>query len=475
MQYKVNKKENGIYEVEVSVDSKEWESTLNSAYEKNKGKYTIPGFRKGHAPRNVIEKNYGKGAFLNEALDDVYYKAYTQVLKEHEDIKPIDAPKLDIKSIDDKGLTIVLTITCLAEFTLAKYKGLTFTKQEANVSDKQVKEEIDKELLRGSRLVETNKPAKNDDIVTLDFNGFIDGKAFDGGSAENYQLKLGSHSFIDTFEDQLIGLSIGDKKDVLVTFPADYHQKDLANKPATFKVEIKNVRERIMPKLDEEFVSNSTEFETVEAYKEGVKARLLKKAEEDAEIEVENDMLDSIIDDTVVTVPDVLVDEEVNRQLNGMSAQMKYQGITLEDYCNYIGKTMDQLKEEIKQHATRNVKGRIVLEKLIQTENLDITQKDIDKKIEELAKNANQKVEDFKKQVNNDTINRLANEMLMKKIVDFLLANNTVVTGAKKEAIAKTTKASTKPATKTTATKTATKSTATKSTTAKTTKTTAKK
>ena len=470
MQYKVNKKENGIYEVEVSVDAKEWESTLNSAYEKNKGKYTIPGFRKGHAPRNVIEKNYGKGAFLNEALDDVYYKSYTKVLQEHEDIKPIDAPKLDIKSLDEKGVTIVLTITCLAEFTLAKYKGLTFTKQVAKVTEKEVKEEIDKELMRGSRLVETNKPAKNDDIVTLDFNGFIDGKAFDGGSAENYQLKLGSHSFIDTFEDQLIGLSVGDAKDVNVTFPADYHQKDLANKPATFKVTIKNVRERIMPKLDEEFVSNSTEYETVEAYKEGVKARLLKKAEDDAEIEVENDMLDSVIDDTVVTVPDVMVEEEVNRQLNGMSTQMKYQGITLEDYCNYIGKTMDQLKEEIKQHATRNVKGRIVLEKLIQTENLDITQKDIDKKIEELAKNANQKVEDFKKQVNNDTINRLANEMLMKNIVDFLLANNTVVTGAKKETATKTAEEKT---TKTTTNSTS-KSTTTKASASKP-KTTAKK
>ena len=422
----VEKKENGIFEATVSLDSKEWQDSLNSAYEKNKSKFNIPGFRKGHAPRNIIEKSYGEGAFVNEALDEVYYKAYTQILREHEEIRPIDAPKLEIKKLDNTGVDLVLSIPCVPDFTLAKYKGLTFEKKKAEITDKDVEEEINKELLRASRLVETNKPVKNDDFVTLDFDGYIDGKQFDGGKAENYQLKIGSKSFIDNFEDQLIGLNIGDKKDVVVTFPKDYHQKDLANKVATFKVEIKNIRERIMPILNEEFVSNSTEFDDVDKYKENIRSRLIKEADERNELELDNDILDKVIDDTELTVPDVMVEEEFNRQMNGMTTQMQYQGIKLEDYVNYIGKTMEQFKEEVKNNSRRNVKGRLVLEKLIRDEHLDVIEKDIDQKIEEMAKNTGKTLEEFKKQVNNDMINHIANEILMKKLVEFLRNNNEI-------------------------------------------------
>lgn len=422
----VEKKENGIFEATVSLDSKEWQDSLNSAYEKNKGKFNIPGFRKGHAPRNIIEKSYGEGAFVNEALDEVYYKAYTQILREHEEIRPIDAPKLEIKKLDNTGVDLVLSIPCVPDFTLAKYKGLTFEKKKAEITDKDVEEEINKELLRASRLVETNKPVKNDDFVTLNFDGYIDGKQFDGGKAENYQLKIGSKSFIDNFEDQLIGLNIGDKKDVVVTFPKDYHQKDLANKVATFKVEIKNIRERVMPILNEEFVSNSTEFDDVDKYKENIRSRLIKEADERNELELDNDILDKVIDDTELTVPDVMVEEEFNRQMNGMTTQMQYQGIKLEDYVNYIGKTMEQFKEEVKNNSRRNVKGRLVLEKLIRDEHLDVIEKDIDQKIEEMAKNTGKTLEEFKKQVNNDMINHIANEILMKKLVEFLRNNNEI-------------------------------------------------
>lgn len=426
MKYNLEKKENGIYLAGVTADQKEWNSFLNSAYEKNKGKYNIPGFRKGHAPRNVIEKTYGVGAFVNEALDEMYYQAYTLVLREHEDIKPIDAPALNIKKLDEKGVEMELSIQCVPEFELAPYKGLTFTKQPVKVTAKEVNEQIDKELLRASRLVETNKPVKNDDFVTLDFDGYIDGKQFEGGKADNYQLKIGSHSFIDTFEDQLVGLNIGDKKDVVVTFPSDYHATELAGKKATFKCEIKNVRERIMPKLDEEFVSNSTEFETVEEYKKSVKDKLVKEANDKADIELDNDILDKIIDDTTVNLPEKMVEDEFNRQFNGMQSQMQYQGIRYEDYLKYLNKTDEEFKKEIRANCTRNVKGRLVLEKLIRTEKLDITEKDIDKKIEEMAKNAKQSVEDFKKHVNNDYINRIANELLMNKLITFLHKNNTI-------------------------------------------------
>ena len=298
--------------------------------------------------------------------------------------------------------------------------------QKVEVKDEDIEEAIRRELLRASRLVETNEAVKNDDFVTLDFDGYVDGKQFDGGKAENYQLQIGSHTFIDTFEDQLVGLNIGDKKDVLVTFPADYHVADLAGKPATFKVEIKNIRARIMPELNEEFVSNSTEFETVEEYKSSIKDRLTKEAEDRADIELDNDMLDKVIDDTVLTVPAVLVEEEFNRQIKGMEAQMSYQGISLEDYAKYIGKTVEEFKADIKKSSERNCKARLVLEKLITEEKLDISQEDIDNKLSEMAKNVGKDVEEYKKQVNNDMVNRLANELLMKKIIEFLHANNTI-------------------------------------------------
>ena len=426
MKHIIEKKENGIYEAKVSVEKEEWEKALNSAYEKNKGKFNIPGFRKGHAPKSVIEQTYGKGAFMNEALDEIYYLAYTSVLKENEEIKPVEAPKLEIQKIDDDGVEMTLSIQCVPDFELANYKGLTFEKQKVEVTEEQIQEAIRRELLRASRLVETNEPVKNNDFVTLDFDGYVDGKQFQGGKADNYQLQIGSKTFIDTFEDQLVGLNIGDKKDVLVTFPAEYHEASLAGKPATFKVEIKNIRARIMPELNEEFVSNSTEFETVEEYTNSIKERLTKDANDRADIEVDNDMLDKIIDDTNFTAPESMIEEEVNRQMNGMTAQMKYQGLTMEDYVKYIGKTMEEFREEVKKNSARNVKARLVLEKLIRTENLDITEEDIDKKVEEIAKTSGQNVEDFKKQVNNEMVNRIANELLMKKLIDFLHANNTI-------------------------------------------------
>ena len=426
MKYDLEKKENGVFEAKVSLNKEEWDKFVNSAYEKNKGKFNIPGFRKGHAPRNIIEKTYGAGAFMNEALDEVYYSAYTTVLREHEEIRPVEAPKLDIKKFDENGIDLVLSIQSVPEFTLAQYKGLKFEKQAVKVTEEDVKTAIDRELLRASRLVETNKPVKNDDYVTLDFDGYVDGKQFDGGKAENYQLQIGSHTFIDTFEDQLVGLNIGDKKDVEVTFPAEYHEKSLAGKPATFKVEIKNIRERIMPELNEEFVSNSTEFETVEEYKKSIEERLAKEAESRAELELDNDILDKIIDDTTINLPDSMIEDEFNRQIRGMEAQMKYQGITLEMYAQYMGKSVDDLKADIKASAGRNVKARLVLEKLIKDEKLDNIDADIDNKIAEMAKNMGKDLEEFKKSVNNDMVNQIANELLMKKLMNFLHENNTI-------------------------------------------------
>lgn len=426
MKYDLLKKENGIVEATIQLDAQEWSDSVEKAYQKNKGKYNVQGFRKGHAPRNVIEKTYGQGVFMQDALDEVFYLSYSQILREHEDVKPYEAPKMDIKKLDDKGIEIVLEIPCVPEFTLADYKGLEVKKDVKAVTDEQVKTAIDRELMRGSRLVETNKPVKMDDTVTLDFEGFIDGKAFDGGKAERYQLKIGSHSFIDTFEDQLVGLSVGDEKDVNVTFPSEYHQADLAGKPAVFKVKIHNVRERIMPELNDEFVQNSSEFDTVDAYKNNIREQLVKQAEMNADIEVDNRLLDMIVDNTKIDLPEGMVAGEADRMIRGMEQQLAYQGATLEMYATYMGKTVDELKADQRMMAERQVKGRLVLEKLMRTENIDIVEEDIDARIAEMAEAQGVKVEEFKKNFDNNAINQIANELLMKKLLDFLRQNNTI-------------------------------------------------
>ena len=426
MKYDLLKKENGIVEATIQLDAQEWSESIEKAYQKNKAKYTVQGFRKGHAPRNVIEKAYGQGVFVQDALDDVFYMAYSQILREHEDVQPYEAPKMDIKKLDEKGIEIVLEIPSIPEFTLGEYKGMEFKKTVNEVTDEQVNQAIERELMRGSRLVETNKPVKNDDTVTLDFEGFVDGKAFDGGKAEKYQLKIGSHSFIDTFEDQLVGLNVGDEKDVNVTFPEEYHQKDLAGKPAVFKVKIHNIRERIMPELNEEFVQNSSEFDTVDAYKASIRERLVKQAEEQAEIELDNRILDTIVDNTNIVLPEGMVNAEADRMIRGMEQQLAYYGATIETYAEQIGKTADQLKAEQRMVAERQVKGRLVLEKLIRSENLDIVEADIDAKLAEMAETQGVKVEEYKKNIGNDGVNRIANELLMKKLLDFIRQNNTI-------------------------------------------------
>lgn len=426
MKYELEKKEAGIFEATIKLANDEWNNYINSAYEKNKGKYNVQGFRKGHAPRNVIEKTYGAGVFLQDALDDVFYKSYTLILKEHEEVRPVDAPNMDIKKIDESGIEIMLSIPCVPEFEIANYKGLEFEKTVNKVTDEMIKEALDRELMRGSKLVDSNKPVKNDDIVTLDFEGFVDGKSFDGGKAENYQLKIGSHSFIDTFEEQLVGLNVGDEKEVNVTFPKNYHQKDLAGKPAMFKCKINVIRERIMPELNDEFVQNSSSFDTVEEYKKDLVEKLNKQEEERAEIELDNKILDTIIDATTIELPAVMIDNEADRMLKGFSQQLAYQGATLEDYATYIGKTVDEIKADQRKTAERQCKGRLVLEKLIRDEKLDITEQDIDAKLTEYATMQNKSLEEYKKDVNNDMINRIANELIMKNLLEFLRKNNTI-------------------------------------------------
>ena len=426
MKYTLDRETKGIVKAKITITSEEFDQYVEKAYQENKGKYAVQGFRKGKAPRSVIEAQYGSQTFTQIALDDAFDAAYREVMDKEKDIDPIDAPSVSLDKYDEKGIVISLQIPVLPEFQVASYKGLTFKRRKNEVSEEHIQEHIDRDLMRGSKLVDSDQPVKNEDVVTLDFEGFVDGKAFNGGKAENYQLKIGSHTFIDTFEDQLVGLNKGDKKDVNVTFPENYHEKTLAGKKALFKVEIKNVRTRVMPKFDEEFVKNTSEFDTIEAYKENIKSIILKEQEAQIERDLENEIIDAIVDKTDLQIPNELVNREQDRMIGGLRNQLAQQGLRLEDYLAYVGKTMDDYKAEQLQYAEKNVKTRFVLERIITAENITVTNEEFNARLAEIAKMQGVAVDDLKKQMGEHNMSHVLNNMLMDKLFEYLKNNNTI-------------------------------------------------
>ncbi len=426
MKYKIDRETKGLVKVKITIKGDEFNKYVDEAYEQNKDRYAVQGFRKGKAPRSVIEAQYGANTFTQIALDNAFDASYHEIMEKEKDIDPIDNPKVMMDKYTEKEVVISMEIPVLPEFELGQYKGLTFKRPENVVSEEHIQEHIDHNLMRGSKLVDSENPVAMDDVVNLNFEGFVDGKAFDGGKAENYQLKIGSHTFIDTFEDQLIGLKKGDTKDVVVRFPKEYHEKSLADKEATFKVLINNIRTRIMPKFDEEFVKNTSEFDTIEAYKENIKSIITKEQEAKIERDLDNQIVDAIINNTKLEIPTELVDREQERMILGLQDQLAQQGLRLEDYLAYIGKSMDDYKAEQRQYAEKNVKTRFILERIITTENITVTNEEFNARLEEFAKMQNVSLDELKKQMGEHNMSHILNNMLMDKLFAFLKENNTI-------------------------------------------------
>lgn len=426
MKYKIDRETKGLVKVKITIKGDEFNKYVDEAYEQNKDRYAVQGFRKGKAPRSVIEAQYGANTFTQIALDNAFDASYHEIMEKEKDIDPIDNPKVMMDKYTEKEVVISMEIPVLPEFKLGQYKGLTFKRPENVVSEEHIQEHIDHNLMRGSKLVDSENPVAMDDVVNLNFEGFVDGKAFDGGKAENYQLKIGSHTFIDTFEDQLIGLKKGDTKDVVVRFPKEYHEKSLADKEATFKVLINNIRTRIMPKFDEEFVKNTSEFDTIEAYKENIKSIITKEQEAKIERDLDNQIVDAIVNNTKLEIPTELVDREQERMILGLQDQLAQQGLRLEDYLAYIGKSMDDYKAEQRQYAEKNVKTRFILERIITTENITVTNEEFNARLEEFAKMQNVSLDELKKQMGEHNMSHILNNMLMDKLFAFLKENNTI-------------------------------------------------
>lgn len=425
MKYKVVKRENANVEVEITFDAMEWENLLEGAYNKNKGKFTVVGFRKGKAPRKVIEKNYGTEVFYEEALQTGFSGAYMEILNKETDIEPIDGPELSVKALNEKGIVIVANIPVMPEVKVKKYKGFTVKVDKKEITDEDVNNEIKKAQMQNARMIDvTDRAVKKGDIANIDFEGSIDGKVFDGGTAKGFDLEIGSKSFIDTFEDQLVGLNINDEKDVVVTFPENYHVKDLAGKPATFKVKVNSIKVKELPELNDEFASSVSEFETFEAYKNNTKEMLIKMANDQAKIDKENKVIEEIVNSMEVEIPHTLIHQELDQIMQDLEYRLMYQGLKLEDYAKYMGTTVEQIKHDKHDEAEKSVKIRLALQYILKAENIEVKESEIEEKIAEIAQRVKKSVEEYKQNMTDERINYIKNDILMSKLLKFIDENN---------------------------------------------------
>ena len=412
--------------LKLKVSANVWAKALEEAYERNKGKFNIQGFRKGKAPRKFIEKEYGDTVFYDDAFDSVVSKEYADFLKKNKDVEPVDYPNVVIDSITDKGVEATLNVTLMPEVKLGEYTGLKFKKDKVEVTDEMIEHELGHLVEKQARFVESDDKAEMGDFVTLDFKGSVDGVAFDGGAAEDYRLELGSHSFIDTFEDQLCGLKKEESKDVKVTFPKDYPAKELAGKEAIFACTIKKVEKKELPTLTDKLVADTTDFETIDEYKKDLREKLLEAEEQKAQRNFENQVIEAVVKASTVDIPAILIDNEVDHILKDLSQRLAYQGIKIDDYMTYLNTNVEDFKKQKREEATHNVKARLVLQKIIKDNKLTATQKEMDEKIMKYSKTSKDKLEEFKKSLSEYEKAYIENDVIMTKLVKLLSEGNIV-------------------------------------------------
>ena len=428
MEYKAKKLEKNKIEVEFSFPKEEWDKAMELAYEKNKARFNIQGFRKGKAPRKVIEKLYGEGIFFDDALDEVFSRAYSQYLDAETSVDPIANPEIRLERFDENGLVLIATIQVVPEVTLGEYTGLEFTKNKAKIKEDDVNEELERYRQKQARFVEVlGREAKLGDLVELDFSGSVDGVKFEGGTATNYKLELGSHSFIDNFEDQLVGLNVGDDKVVKVKFPEGYPEPKLAGRDAEFACHIHKIEEKELPALDDTFASNVSEFETLEDFKADIKSRLERNLEKKVERELENAMIEKIVETSEVEIPQILIDRQQDAFIRDFEMRLNYQGMKMDDYLKATNSTIEQMKETTLEQAKKQVKIRLVLEALIKKENLAVSEAELMAKIKSMADKYKKDAEEYKKQLGDRQIAYIENEMLMDKLFAYLKENNEIL------------------------------------------------
>ena len=414
------KSEGNSLTLKLKVSANVWAKAQEEAYEKNKGKFNIQGFRKGKAPRKFIEKEYGDTVFYDDAFDAIFSKEYADFLKKNKDVEPVDYPNVTVDSITANGVEATLTITLMPEVKVGEFKGLKFKKDKVEVSDERVEHELSHLVEKQARFVESDAKSEMGDFVTIDFKGTVDGVAFEGGSAEDYRLELGSHSFIDNFEDQLVGLVKEEAKDVKVTFPKDYPATELAGKEAVFACLVKKVEKKELPELNDKLIADTTDFETLDEYKKDLKAKLLEEEENKAQRKLENEIIEKVVENSTVDIPAILIDNEVEHMVRDMSQRLAYQGIKLEDYLSYMKTNVEEFKASKRVDAEHNVKARLVLQKLIKENGVKATQKEMDERIMKYSTTSKENLEEFKKSLSEYEKSYIENDVMMTKLIKVL-------------------------------------------------------
>lgn len=427
MKYTFEKAEKSTIKIDVKLTAGEWNEAIDKAYEKTKGRYSMPGFRKGKVPKHLLESTYGKGIFYEEAINQAFPKYYTEILEKETSIEAVAAPEIDVKKVDDKGLELIAIVAVRPEVKLGDYKGITFKKVEYNVKDEDIEAELNRLRERNSRMVTVEgRSVENGDTVIIDYSGSVDEVKFEGGTAEKQTLVIGSGTFIPGFEEQLIGMNVGEERDINVKFPEEYHAENLKGKDSVFHIKLHEIKKKELPELTDDFIKDSVGAESLEAYKAEVRARLEKQNADRAEREIEDAIVKKISENATVEIPDALIEMQIDRMVEEMNYRLSYQGLKLEDYLKYVGKSIEDYRNEYKPQAEGIVKSQLVIEKIISDEKIEATDADVEARIEEMAKAQGREVPDLKKNMQARQLDYVKNEIVIKKLFDFLKSANVI-------------------------------------------------
>ena len=434
MSLQVEKLEHNMAKLTIEVPAEELEKALETAYQKNKNKISVPGFRKGKVPRNMIEKMYGPAIFYEDAANELIPDAYEKALDECEE-EIVSAPKIDVTQIE-KGKDFIFTaeVAVKPEVTLGKYKGIKVDEADLAVTEEEINAQIEKERENSARTISVeDRPVKDGDITTLDFEGFVDGVAFEGGKGTDYPLTIGSGSFIPGFEEQLIGAELNKEVEVNVTFPEDYHAKDLAGKPATFKCKIKDIKEKELPELDDEFASEVSAFDTMAEYKEDVKKSLEMKKADAAKIAKEEAVIDAVIEDAKMDIPDAMVETEQRQIIEEFSQRMRMQGLTMEQYMQFTGLTMDAMAQQMRPEALKRIQNSLVLEAIAKAENIEVSDEKVNEEIEKMAAAYKMEADKLKELIGDAEKEQMKSDLAIQAAVDMITDAAVEVEAAKEE------------------------------------------
>ena len=423
MNCKVEKTENANeVKLEITVEAEKFENAMKKVYFQNAKYINIPGFRKGKAPMNIVEKYYGAQIFYEDAFNDIATQAYDEALEENK-IDVVSRPTVDIIQME-KGKDVIFSavVQVKPEVKLGKYKGIDIKKVEYPVKDEDIEKELQKMQEKNARLVTVEDRAlENGDIATIDFEGFVDGVAFEGGKAEGHELEIGSGAFIPGFEEQLVNMKIDEEKEIKVTFPKEYFSKDLAGKEATFKVKLHEIKKKELPKLDDEFAKDVSEFDTLKELKSDIKNKMEKENEQKAKYETEESAIKAVCDNVKIDIPSGMIDMEVDHMIQDINQRLSYQGLKLDQYLKMIGKTEQEVRKEYEPQAIEAIKSRLTLEAIRKEEKIEASEEEIKEKLEEMAKNYGKKVEEI--QDNEDLKNYIKEGIESEKAIDFIVKN----------------------------------------------------